>query len=91
MHDLLCKTCTDRGLVGSAKGRIFNNMLICANCALDESTSVFIRDTPIFLSERMLHKDYDRKGSVEKKNLVVGSQGAWRQDEVIDDKPPVVK
>jgi hypothetical protein len=29
----------------------------------------FIRDTPIFLSVRMLHKDYDRKGSVEKKKI----------------------
>jgi hypothetical protein len=27
--------------------------------------SIFIRDKPIFSSERMLHKDYDRKGSVE--------------------------
>jgi hypothetical protein len=26
----------------------------------------FTRDTPIFSSERMLHKDYDRNGSVEK-------------------------
>jgi hypothetical protein len=26
-HDLLCKACTDRGLVYSAKGIIFNNML----------------------------------------------------------------
>jgi hypothetical protein len=29
----------------------------------------YSRDKPIFLSERMLHKDYDCKGSVEKKNL----------------------
>jgi hypothetical protein len=32
----------------------------------DERTSIFIRDKPIFSSERMLHKDYNRKGSVEK-------------------------
>jgi hypothetical protein len=31
-------------------------------------------DRPIFSSERMLHKDYYRKGSVEKK-LVVGLKG----------------
>jgi hypothetical protein len=39
--------------------------------------SMFIRDKPIFSSERMLHKDYYRKGSVEK---LTGreSQGAWR-------------
>jgi hypothetical protein len=38
----------------------------------------------------MLHKDYDRKGSVEK---IFGrdSEGAWRQDELISGKPPVVK
>jgi hypothetical protein len=41
-------------------------------------------------SERMLHKDYDRKVSVEK---ISGreAQGAWRQDEMIGAKPPVVK
>jgi hypothetical protein len=38
----------------------------------------------------MLHKDYYRKGSVEK---ISGrkSQVASRQDELIDGKPPVVK
>jgi hypothetical protein len=38
----------------------------------------------------MLHKDYDRKGSVEK---IPGRepQGASRQDELIGDKPLVVK
>jgi hypothetical protein len=38
----------------------------------------------------MLHKDYDRKDSVKK---VFGRepQGAWRQDEPISGKPPVVK
>jgi hypothetical protein len=34
--------------------------------------SIFVRDKPIFSSERMLHKDYYRRSSVEKKNLVVG-------------------
>jgi hypothetical protein len=34
-----------------------------------------MRDNPIFLSERMLHKDYYRKSSVEKKTLVVGLKG----------------
>jgi hypothetical protein len=34
--------------------------------------------------------DYERKGSEEK---IYGheSQGAWRQDELIGGKPPVVK
>jgi hypothetical protein len=36
---------------------------------LDERPSLFIRDKPIFSSGRLLHKDYDPKGSVEKKNL----------------------
>jgi hypothetical protein len=34
---------------------------------LDERPSMFIKDKPVFSSERMLHKDYDHKGSVEKK------------------------
>jgi hypothetical protein len=38
----------------------------------------------------MLHKDYYRKGSVEKISGR-GSEGAWRQDELYDDKPLVVK
>jgi hypothetical protein len=38
--------------------------------------SIFIRDKPIILSERMLCKDYDGKGSVgEKKYLVVSFMG----------------
>jgi hypothetical protein len=38
----------------------------------------------------MLHKDYYRKSSVE--NISGrGSQGAWRQDELIGGKLPVVK
>jgi hypothetical protein len=51
-----------------------------------------IRDNPIFFSERMLHKNYDRKGSVgEKKICGREPQGAWRQDELIGGKPLVVK
>jgi hypothetical protein len=38
----------------------------------------------------MLHKDYDLKDSVEKFSGG-GSQGAWRQDELIGGKPQVVK
>jgi hypothetical protein len=33
--------------------------------------SIFVRDKPIFSSERVLHKDYDRKGSVAKKKYLV--------------------
>jgi hypothetical protein len=41
---------------------------------LDERPSIFIRDKPIFSSERVLHKDYCHKGSV-KKSMVVGLKG----------------
>jgi hypothetical protein len=51
----------------------------------------FIRNKPIFPSERMLHKDYNCKSSVGKEICGRGSQGAWRQDELIGGKPPVVK
>jgi hypothetical protein len=33
--------------------------------------SIFIRDKSIFSSERMLHKDNDRKGSAQKNILVM--------------------
>jgi hypothetical protein len=36
--------------------------------------SIFIRSKPILSSERMLHKDYDRKVSVKKK-LLLSSRG----------------
>jgi hypothetical protein len=40
----------------------------------------------------MLHKDYDRKGSVAKKIISDHKpQGAWHQDEQIGGKPPVAK
>jgi hypothetical protein len=55
---------TRTGLIGAAK------------YTLDERPSIFIRDKPIFSSERILHKDYYRKGSVgTKKNLVVSLKG----------------
>jgi hypothetical protein len=34
-----------------------------------------MRDNPTFSSERMLHKDYYRRSSVEKIFLVVGLKG----------------
>jgi hypothetical protein len=39
----------------------------------------------------MLHKDYDSKGSVEKEISGRDPQGAWRQNELIGGKLPVVK
>jgi hypothetical protein len=41
----------------------------CPIHTLGERPSIFTRGNPIFSSERMLHKDYYRKGSVGKKNL----------------------
>jgi hypothetical protein len=69
----------------------FEAVYVCARYTLDKKPSIFIRDKPIFSSERMLHKDYYRKHSVEKKISDRGPQGAWRQDELIGGKPPVVK
>jgi hypothetical protein len=48
---------------------------MCVKCKLDERPSIFIRDKPIFSSERMLYKDYYRRSLVEKKNLIVGLKG----------------
>jgi hypothetical protein len=39
--------------------------------------------------ERLLHKDYDRNGSVTK-NSGCDPHGAWRQDKLIGGTPPVV-
>jgi hypothetical protein len=44
-------------------------------CTPDERPSIFISDKPILLSERMSHKDYDCKGSVEKNSLVASLKG----------------
>jgi hypothetical protein len=48
---------------------------MCAICTLDERPCIFIEDKPVLSSERMLHKDYNRRGSVEKKYLVVRLKG----------------
>jgi hypothetical protein len=56
-----------------------------------QSDIIFIRDKPILSSERMLHKDYDRRGSVKKNESGREPQEAWRQDELISGKPPVLK
>jgi hypothetical protein len=52
--------------------------------------SLFIRDKPALSWERILHKDYDRKGSVAK-NSGRDHQGAWRQDELTGGKSTIVK
>jgi hypothetical protein len=50
-----------------------------------------VKEWPIHSSERMLHKDHDRKGSAEKKITGRQIQGAWRQTELTGGKPSVVK
>jgi hypothetical protein len=50
-----------------------------------------VNDKPILSWERILHKDYDRKCSIENINSGRESQGAWSQDELIGGKPSVVK
>jgi hypothetical protein len=48
-------------------------------------------DQPILSSKRMLRKNYDHKGSVEKIISNRDPQGVWRQDKLIGGKLPVVK
>jgi hypothetical protein len=52
------------------KARIFNKVLYVRYVYLIRS-SIFMRDKPISSSERMFHRDYDNKGSVEKRKSVV--------------------
>jgi hypothetical protein len=67
----------------------FNNMLYVRYVHL-KRPSVFIGDESILSSERMLHKDYGRKSSLEKNRWSLTSSGLV-QVEFIGDKPPVVK
>jgi hypothetical protein len=53
--------------------------------------SILIRDKPSSHERGSYVKDYDRKVSVAKKISGRESQGAWRQDEMIGGKSPVVK
>jgi hypothetical protein len=57
-------------LVYSGNGSISSNTL-----NVDKISRVFIRDEPILSSERMLYKDYYRKGPVEKTVLVMIVKG----------------
>jgi hypothetical protein len=56
-----------------------------------EKRNLFKRVKPILSSKRLLRKDYYPKGSVEKRISGREPQGGWRQNELIDGKPPVVK
>jgi hypothetical protein len=72
---LLYKAYTDRGLVYSAKARHFNNMLHVRYVHLTKAKHIHKRQTHPFV--RLLRKDYDHKGLVEKKknSLVVIVKG----------------
>jgi hypothetical protein len=59
--------------------------------ALASASSKIVNDRPILSSERMLHKDYDRKCSVEQKIIGRESKGVCSQEGLIGGKPPVVK
>jgi hypothetical protein len=74
-----------------ARRKNFELHAICPIRKLDVKPGILIRDKPILSSERMLHKDYGRKGSVAKKTSGRESQGACRQDELIGGKQPSVK
>jgi hypothetical protein len=71
LYHKTCKIC----MIWSAKPVLTEDLCIVQKQefsmrdTLDERRSIFIRDESIFSSERMLHTDYYRKGSVEKKNL----------------------
>jgi hypothetical protein len=75
-------TYRDNGYVRENRGTVGNCVfcVVCleatywhqdrlADCTLNERPSILIRDKPIFSSERILHKDYYRRSSVEKENL----------------------
>jgi heme/copper-type cytochrome/quinol oxidase subunit 2 len=53
--------------------------------------AAILNERPILLSERILHKDYNSKCSVDKKNIGRESQVDCREAELIGDKPLVVK
>jgi predicted methyltransferase len=44
-HDLLCKACPDRGLVHSAQGRIFKNMLYVRYIYLPKAKPTVTKET----------------------------------------------
>jgi hypothetical protein len=72
-------------MIGSAKPVLTEDLFVvqkkefytCAKCTFDERPSIFLRDKPIFSSERMLREDYYRNGSSGGK-IISGreSQGA---------------
>jgi hypothetical protein len=74
----------------SAKCKIFNNKSYVRYVHLMKGQA-YSQENLILSWERMVHKDYDSNGSVEKKNSGRESQGTWHQDELTGRKPPAVR
>jgi hypothetical protein len=72
------------------KGRTVSNMLYVRYVHLTKAKLICKRQTH-FLVREDSYEDYDRKVQLQKEISGREPQGAWRQDEVIDGKPPVVK
>jgi hypothetical protein len=53
-----------------------------------QGPAAIVNYRPVLSSERILHKTYVSKVSVEKNIFGRESQGAWRQDELDGGKPP---
>jgi hypothetical protein len=67
-------------------------MLYVRDIYTRQRLSVFTSDKQFLSSKGVLHKDYDRKGLVAKKNISDHEpQEAWHQDELIGRKPPFIK
>jgi hypothetical protein len=88
---MLWKIWTDRVLIYSVQGKLFNNMFLVRYLHLIKAKPIHKGQTHPFVRDVELHDEYDRKDSVEKKSCGRYPQGAWCQDELIDGKPPVVK
>jgi hypothetical protein len=71
------------------KGIPHNHVDLYYMFVTSERRSLFIRDKLILSSEKILHRDYECKGPVEK-NIWSWLSRGWRQDGVIGGKPPVV-
>jgi hypothetical protein len=85
------------------KGIPHNHINLCYMCdtCTWQRQILFIRDKPILSLERMLHEDYDHKGSVAyththtkgggRKISSREPQEVWFHDEMIGGKLPIVK
>jgi hypothetical protein len=80
---VLCKAWTDRGLVYSAKGRIFNNMLYVLYMHLTEGQAYSYQTNPSSRQRGCYIKTTTASVQLKNKISVRESQGAWRRDELV--------